>query len=90
MGFILKSNYRSLSRVKRVTLYLRSLFPMMYPEGPQVYTQCFPEKFEGGGGGAGGGPNSSKMASYFLKPIMQDGSWLCQTCLVPFISQYLF
>ena len=28
-------------------------------------------------------------ARYFLKPIMQDGSWLCQTCQVPFISQYL-
>ena len=63
---------------------------MMYPEGPQIYTQCFPENFGGGGGGgAGGGLNSSKAASYFLKPIMQDGSWLCQTCLVPFISQYL-
>ena len=37
-----------------------------------------------------GGPNSSETARYFLKPIMQDGSWLCQTCLVPFISQYLY
>ena len=37
-----------------------------------------------------GAPNSSETASYFLKPIMQDGSWLCQTCLVPFISQYLY
>ena len=47
---------------------------MMYPEGPQVYTQCFPEKFGGGGGGGGGGgPNSSKTARYVLKPIMQDG-----------------
>ena len=67
---------------------------MMYPQGPQVYTQCFPEQFGGGGGGGGGGgswgvPNSSKTAMYFLKPIMQDGSWLCQMCLVPFISQYL-
>ena len=35
-------------------------------------------------------PNSSETARYFLKPIMQDGSWLCQTCLVPFISQYLY
>ena len=24
---------------------------MMYPEGPQVYTQGFPERFGGGGGG---------------------------------------
>ena len=68
---------------------------MMYPQGPQVYTQGFPELFGGGGGGGGGGdswgvPNSSKTARSFLKPSMQDGSWLCQTCLVPFISQYLY
>ena len=31
-----------------------------------------------------GGVNSSKMARYFLKPIMQGGSWLCQTCIVFF------
>ena len=36
-----------------------------------------------------GSPNSSKTARYFCKPSMQDGSWLCQTCLVLFISQYL-
>ena len=40
-----------LSRAKRVTLYLRSSFSMMYPEGPQVYTQGFSELFGGGGGG---------------------------------------
>ena len=62
---------------------------MMYPQGPQVYTQGFLELFGGGGGGAGGGSNSSKMARYFLKPIMQGGSWLCQTYIVSFISQYL-
>merc|ERR1712055_1185400 len=37
-----------------------------------------------------GGPNSSETARYFLKPIMQGGSWLCQMCLFPFISQYLY
>ena len=42
---------------------------MMYPQGPQVYTQGFPQLVEGGGGG-GGGPNSSKTAMYFLKPSM--------------------
>merc|ERR1711891_77149 len=68
-----------LSRAKRVTLYLRSSFSMMYPEGPQVYTQCFPEKF-GGGGGGGGGPNSSKTASYFLKPIMQCARVRARAC----------
>ena len=63
----------------------------MYPQGPQLNTQGFPELFGGGGGGGGGGGmNSSETARYFLKPIMQDGSWLCQTCLVPFISQYLY
>ena len=77
-----------LLRAKRVTLYLRLSFSMMYPQGPQVYTQGFPQLVEGGGGG-GGGPNSSKTARHFLKPIIQDGSWLCQTCLVPFINQYL-
>ena len=40
-----------MSQAKRVTLYLRSSFSMMYPEGPQVYTQGFPELFGGGGGG---------------------------------------
>ena len=40
-----------LSRVKRVTLYLRSSFSMMYPTGPQLNTQGFPELFGGGGGG---------------------------------------
>ena len=73
---------------KRVTLYLRSSFSMMYPQGPQLYTQCFPEL--AGGGGGGGKVNSSKMARSFLKPIMQGGSWLCQMCIVSFISQYLF
>ena len=38
-----------LSRAKRVTLYLISSFSMMYPQGPQIYTQCFPELFGGGG-----------------------------------------
>ena len=28
---------------------------MMYPQGPQLYTQCFPELSGGGGGGGGGG-----------------------------------
>ena len=42
-----------LSRAKRVTLYLRSSFSMMYPQGPQLYTQCFPELAGGGGGGGG-------------------------------------
>ena len=37
-----------------MALYLRSSFSMMYPEGPQVYTQGFPERFGGGGGGGGG------------------------------------
>ena len=41
-----------LSRAKRVTLYLRSSFSMMYPQGPQHYTQSFPE-LAGGGGGEG-------------------------------------
>ena len=53
----------------------------MYPQGPQLYTQGFPELAGGGGEGVGGGfgggeVNSSKMASYFLKPIMLGGSWL--------------
>ena len=85
-----------MSQVNRVTLYLRSSFSMMYPQGPQLYTQSFPE-LPGSPWGGGveeehpwGGVNSSKMAGYFLKPIMQGGSWLCQTCLVPFISQYLY
>ena len=39
-----------LSRAKRVTLYSRLSFCMMYPQGPQVYTQGFPELFGGGGG----------------------------------------
>ena len=75
-----------LSRAKRVTLYLRSSFSMMYPQGPQLNTQGFPELAEGGGGGR---VNSSKMARYFLKPIIKDGNWFCPTCLVPFIGQYL-
>ena len=33
-----------------MTLYLRSAFSMMYPQGPQVYTQGFPELAGGGGG----------------------------------------
>ena len=51
---------------------------MMYPKAPQLLTQGFSEL-------VGeeveeeeilwGGPNSSKMAKYFLKPIMQDESW---------------
>ena len=48
-------NYSSLkpllSRAKRMTLYLRSSFSMMYPTGPQLYTQGFPERVGGGGGG---------------------------------------
>ena len=36
-----------------MTSYLRSSFSMMYPQGPQVYTQGFPELFGGGGGGGG-------------------------------------
>ena len=32
-----------LSQAKRVTLYLRSSFSMMYPTGPQLNTQGFPE-----------------------------------------------
>ena len=44
-----------LLRAKLVTLYLRSSFFMMYPQGPQLYTQGFPELFGGGGGGGGGG-----------------------------------
>ena len=49
---------------------------MKYPQGPQLYTLGFPELGGGGGGGGGkGGVNSSKMAIYFLKPIMQDTSW---------------
>ena len=43
-----------LSQAKRVTLYLRSSFSMMYPTGPQLNTQGFPELFGGGGGGGGG------------------------------------
>ena len=62
---------------------------MMYPQGPQLYTQGFPELAGGGGVGGGGGVNSSKMARYFLKPIMQGQSWLFQTGIVSFISQYL-
>ena len=38
-----------------MTLYLRSSFSMMYPQGPQLYTQCFPELAGGGGDGDGGG-----------------------------------
>ena len=84
--------FELLLRAKQVTLYLRSSYSLMYPQGPQVYTQGFPELTVGGVGWVeilGGGPNSSKTARYFLKPCMQDESWLCQTCLVPFISQYL-
>ena len=44
-----------LSRAKRVTLYLRSSFSIMYPTGPQLNTHGFPEQFGGGGGGGGGG-----------------------------------
>ena len=40
-------------RAKRVTLYLRSSFSMMYSQGPQLYTQGFPELSGGGGGGGG-------------------------------------
>ena len=40
-----------LSQVKRVTLYLRLSFSMMYPQGPQLNTQGFPELVEGGRGG---------------------------------------
>jgi len=58
-------------------------------EASDLIFKSFPEETGGGWGGGGGGLNSSKVARYFLKPIMQDGSWLCQTCLVPFISQYL-
>ena len=46
---IIEENFL-LSRAKRVTLYLRSSFSMMYPEGPQVYTQDFSELFERGCG----------------------------------------
>ena len=46
---------------------------MMYPQGPQLNTQGFPEL--AGGGRGGGGVNSSKAAKYFLKPIMQVESW---------------
>ena len=28
---------------------------MIYPQGPQLYTQCFPELSGGGGRGGGGG-----------------------------------
>ena len=57
--FIGKSNLLNnsttfLSRAKRVTLYLRSSFSMMYPTGPQLNTQGFSELFGGGGGGGGG------------------------------------
>ena len=38
-----------------MTLYLRSSFSMMYPTGPQLYTQGFPGRVGGGGGGGGGG-----------------------------------
>ena len=44
-----------LLREKQVTLYLRLSFPMMYPQGPELYTQCFPEQFGGGDDGGGGG-----------------------------------
>ena len=54
MLYIIHSHYISLlSRAKRVTLYLRSSFSMMYPQGPQLYTQGFPELVGGGGGGGG-------------------------------------
>ena len=49
-----------------MTLYLKSSFSMMYPTGPQLNTQGFPEQFGGGGGGgvgveiSWGGPNSSE------------------------------
>jgi len=47
---------------------------MMYPQGLQLYTMGFLELAEGGSRG-GRGVNSSKKARFFLKPIMQDGSW---------------
>ena len=40
----------------RTVTGLRSSFSMIYPQGPQLNTQGFPELFgEGGGGGGGGG-----------------------------------
>ena len=38
-----------------MTLYLRSSFSMMDPQGSQLYTQCFLELAGGGRGGGGGG-----------------------------------
>ena len=64
-----------LSREKRVTLYLRSSFSMMYPQGPQLYTQGFPELAGGGGnggreGGGGGGGGGDFMVR---SELLQDG-----------------
>ena len=39
------------SEANDLIFYLRSSFFMMYPQGPQLYTQWFPELAGGGGGG---------------------------------------
>ena len=62
-----------LSRAKRVTLYFRSSFSMMYPQGPQLNTQGFPELFEGGGGGGGGVRFAGR------SELLQDGKVFLKT-----------
>ena len=52
----------------------------MIPSGPQVITQGFSELSAGGGGG--GAVNSSETAMYFEIPIMQDGKWYWNMCIV--------
>ena len=50
-----------------MTLYLRSSFSMMYPEGPQVYTQGFSD----GGGG--------NIKCWMISELLQDGKVFLKT-----------
>ena len=52
-----------------------------------MLTQGFSELSAGGSGG-GGTVNSSEMAMYFEKPIMQDGSWYWNMSKAFSICQY--
>ena len=71
-----------------MTLYLRSSFSMMYPQGPQLYTQCFPELF-GGGGARGGG-------EFVRSERLQDGKVFLKTdyagwkLVVPNIPSFVY
>ena len=44
---------------------------MMYPQGPQLYTQCFPELAGGDGGQGGGGGGGGKFVGW--SELLQDG-----------------